>query len=259
MTGLNTIFKKLIWVSIIGVPLWFITAAFGYKFGVWGLGTGLKTMVFSWGKYVLFAGLAIGVIALLTSVMAKPRKTGGVILSLLAMAIPAFGLVKADGVRKTVASLPFIHDITTDTIDPPSFTATIMDARAKVAGVNSADYIGKIDGRDKKLVSELQSSGYGDIAPIVTSDTPALAYEKSLDALRALGFDVVTRNMEGGIIEATDTTFWYGFKDDIIVRIRVGEGGGSVVDMRSLSRIGGSDIGKNAQRVRAFSEILKDK
>ncbi|MEE9347410.1 MAG: DUF1499 domain-containing protein [Robiginitomaculum sp.] len=248
--------KKLAWLSIIGVPLWFVSAAFGYKFGVWGLGTGLKAMVFNWGKYVLFAGLGLGVLALIASVMSKPRKAGGIFVSLLAIAIPVLGLVKADGVRKTAQSLPFIHDITTDTINPPVFTSAIMDVRGAVKGVNTADYIGKLDGREKKPVADLQRAAYADIAPIVSGDSPALAYEKSLDALRALGFDVVTRDMAGGIIEATDTTFWYGFKDDIIVRVRPVEGGGSIIDMRSLSRVGGSDLGKNASRVRAFTKII---
>ena len=61
---------------------------------------------------------------------------------------------------------------------------------------------------------------------------------------------------ESGRIDATDTTFWYGFKDDITIRLRDSEGGGTIVDVRSLSRVGGSDLGKNAARIGEFLDRL---
>jgi uncharacterized protein (DUF1499 family) len=71
------------------------------------------------------------------------------------------------------------------------------------------------------------------------------------------GWKIHTEDAASGIIEATATTFWYGFKDDVIIRIRPAEGGGSVVDLRSISRIGGSDIGANAERIRKFMKSLQ--
>ena len=71
-----------------------------------------------------------------------------------------------------------------------------------------------------------------------------------------MGWTVHTQDIDSGLIEATATTFWYGFKDDIIIRIRAGEGGGSVLDMRSISRVGQSDLGANAKRIRKFVKAL---
>jgi uncharacterized protein (DUF1499 family) len=64
-----------------------------------------------------------------------------------------------------------------------------------------------------------------------------------------------TPNAGEGRIEATDTTFWFGFKDDIVVRIAA-TGHGSRLDVRSVSRVGVSDIGTNARRIRKFLKEL---
>jgi uncharacterized protein (DUF1499 family) len=60
-------------------------------------------------------------------------------------------------------------------------------------------------------------------------------------------------------VEATDTTFWFGFKDDVVVRVRAAEnGGGSIVDVRSVSRVGQSDLGLNAKRIGSILDGLRD-
>ena len=80
---------------------------------------------------------------------------------------------------------------------------------------------------------------------------PNEAVQKAIDAARALGWEVVASDAAAGRVEATDTTSWFGFKDDIVVRVRP-QPGGSRVDVRSASRVGRSDVGKNAERVRDF-------
>ena len=72
-----------------------------------------------------------------------------------------------------------------------------------------------------------------------------------------LNWEIVSSSREEGRIEATDTTAWWGFKDDIVIRI-VAEGNGSKLDIRSMSRVGKSDLGKNAERVRAFLAALAE-
>jgi uncharacterized protein (DUF1499 family) len=72
----------------------------------------------------------------------------------------------------------------------------------------------------------------------------------------AMGWDVVARAPEEGRLEAIDTTKWFGFHDDIVVRIRA-DGGGSRIDIRSKSRVGRSDLGVNARRIRDFIARLK--
>ena len=85
---------------------------------------------------------------------------------------------------------------------------------------------------------------------------PAIAFEHALEAARAQGWEIVDADESQGRIEATATTFWFGFKDDVVIRIR-GAGGGSAVDMRSKSRVGLSDTGTNAARIRDYFDKLR--
>jgi uncharacterized protein (DUF1499 family) len=81
---------------------------------------------------------------------------------------------------------------------------------------------------------------------------PAQTVQKAIDAARSLGWEIVSSDAPGGRIEATDTSMWFGFKDDVVVRVLPDPSGGSRVDVRSVSRVGTSDIGANAKRVREF-------
>jgi len=173
--------------------------------------------------------------------------------------VAVLGFVRLGAVQKKVASLPFIHDITTDTQNVPTFTNAILSERAKTEGVNTVDYVGKKDKPDGTLVSVLQSQAqaYADIRPLILEDDTAVVFGQAKAAVKQMGWAIKSENVEAGILEATDTTFWYGFKDDVVIRISPSEGGGSVVDVRSVSRIGGSDIGANAARIRKFLAIMK--
>jgi uncharacterized protein (DUF1499 family) len=81
---------------------------------------------------------------------------------------------------------------------------------------------------------------------------PDPAFDRAVDVLEGMGLEVVSKDPDDGRIEATATTFWFGFKDDVVVRIRPAEDGGSVVDLRSVSRVGVSDLGVNARRIGEF-------
>ena len=171
----------------------------------------------------------------------------------LAVAVGVAGLVWGASVQRTAGSLPFIHDITTDTQNPPVFEGRILAERGD--GSNPLDYVGKrVDSKDpsSELVSVLQTRSYPDIRTIISNREPADAQARAKAVAESLGWDI--KDEAPGRIEATATTFWYGFRDDIVIRIRPGSGGGSVVDLRSVSRVGGSDLGANAARIRAFTE-----
>ena len=142
--------------------------------------------------------------------------------------------------------MPAIHDITTDTIQPPPFLA-ILPLRA--GALNPADY----GGPD---VAAKQQQAYPDIGPLLLNVPPGRAFDRALAAAKAMGWELVASDPAGGRIEATDTTFWFGFKDDVVVRVTP-QPTGSRVDVRSLSRVGGGDIGANAARVRAFLAAVK--
>ena len=249
-------YHTLLGALIVLIPLFFLVSTLGVKFGIWDWKVGLG-LNFKYAPILLPALALSGVIGLLLAAIIQPRK--GFLISGLALIIGAAGLAHGAKVKKTVGSLPFIHDITTNTQDVPSFTQAIMSERAKVQGVNTVDYVGKKDKPDGTLVSVLQSQAeaYSDIRPLILKDDTSVVFGQAKAAVKQMGWTLKSENVETGIIEATDTTFWYGFKDDVVIRIRPSEGGGSVVDVRSISRVGGSDIGANAIRIRKFLDVMR--
>ena len=160
------------------------------------------------------------------------------VLGLVVFAIP-FQL------QRTARSVPPIHDITTDLENPPAFEA-IVPLRADAE--NSLE-------RSPELTRQ-QREGYPDLAPITLPTPRDQTFDKALGLAQTEGWQIVTADKSTGRIEAIDTTRWFGFKDDIVVRLTPW-GAGTRVDVRSVSRIGRSDIGTNARRIRRFLDGLR--
>ena len=158
----------------------------------------------------------------------------GIIAGFAVVGVPGAFLLSARG-------KPSIHDITTDPDDPPAFVA-ILPLRAGAA--NPPEYAGATAAAD-------QRRAYPDIQPLSLRVAKEEAFDRALGAARALGWDVVADDRASGRIEAVDTTFWFGFKDDVVIRItEVPVDGGTRVDVRSKSRVGRGDLGTNARRIR---------
>jgi uncharacterized protein (DUF1499 family) len=104
-------------------------------------------------------------------------------------------------------------------------------------------------------LARLTRDAYPDLVPRMLDVPPAAAFERALAAVSELGWALVAQDPSALRIEATDTTFWFRFKDDIVIRIRPAQNG-SIVDARSVSRVGGGDAGTNARRLRAFFDRL---
>jgi len=240
----------------LSLPLFFIIAALGTRWDWWSVKVGVRILPAEIGVKLIALTLCVGIISLILTLLAR-RKKRGLFVSALAIIFPLGALIGLGGTKAKVDRLPFIHDITTDTQNVPRFSQTIMDLRTQTLGVNSVEYIGKKDERDKELYSVLQTRAYPQIRPLVLSASPEQVFGQALATATQSGWTVHTQDLQAGLIEATDTSFWYGFKDDIIIRIQASEGGGSVLDMRSTSRIGKSDIGANAKRIREFMNALK--
>ena len=147
----------------------------------------------------------------------------------------------------TAQSVPAIHDITTDTENPPAFVS-ILPLRKDAP--NTADYGGP-------EIAAKQKAAYPDLTSAMLPLPPPPAFEHALRTARDMGWTIVDSNPGEGRIEATDTTFWFGFKDDIVIRI-VPADQGSRVDVRSVSRVGRSDVGTNAKRIRKYLKKLKE-
>jgi uncharacterized protein (DUF1499 family) len=105
-------------------------------------------------------------------------------------------------------------------------------------------------------VAELQRKAYPDIRPLELPVPPQQAFSKALAAAEAMGWEIVAQDPAAGRIEAVATTLWFDFKDDVVIRVAEA-GRGSRIDIRSKSRVGRSDIGTNARRIRAYLERLK--
>jgi uncharacterized protein (DUF1499 family) len=214
----------------------------GTRLGLWPWQTGLSLV--KWAAYTGFASGAAGLILLALHALPRWRKLGfGVPLFVIALSAVAFGppLYLLHEARK----LPPIHDITTDVEHPPQFVALLPERRKSP---NGAEYGGA-------AIAEQQKKGYPDIVSKQLALQPTDAFTHALEAARALGWRIVESDGIEGRIEATATTTWFGFEDDVVVRIRP-EAQGSRVDVRSASRVGKSDVGANAKRIREFLSKL---
>jgi hypothetical protein len=215
----------------------------GYRLGWWHFTTGFATL-----RIAAYCGLGAATISLIGGLAVSREHHQSLLF--LAVAGILSGLVIA-GVPWThmriVQEVPRIHDITTDTVNPPVFVS-ILPLRRDAP--NSALYEGP-------ALAAVQVSAYPDIRPLFLPEAPDAAFPHALMTARNMGWRIVDANSALGRIEAIDTTFWYGFKDDIVVRITPASGG-SRIDVRSVSRVGKSDVGTNAGRIRSYLRELAE-
>jgi uncharacterized protein (DUF1499 family) len=214
----------------------------GYRMQVWGLGVAFRMLAFG-AVLAGMGGIAAAIALLSPTLRRRPRVLPIAAVSLVAavIAVGTFG-----SWFMTARSVPGIHDITTDTDNPPAFVAL---RAARLAAPNGLDYGGA-------EVAAKQRTGYPDIQPVVLSIPPSDAYRRALVVARSMGWDIAAADSAAGRIEATATTAWYGFRDDVVIRVRP-DSTGTRLDLRSDSRLGGSDVGTNAARIRRFVERIK--
>jgi uncharacterized protein (DUF1499 family) len=222
-----------------------VLAGPGSRAELWYYRTGFTIL-----KWAAYGGLAAGVVSLAGCILARPGSgRRGFGLSLIGLLAAIIIVAVPLSYRQTAQRLPRIHDLTTDTETPPRFVALLL---LRKTAENPSEYGGPGIAAQQRLF-------YPEVIPLELSVPPDQAFKRALDAARSLGWRIVDENESEGRIEATDTTFWFGFKDDIVIRIARGNGGRrSRVDVRSVSRVGKSDIGTNARRIRAYLRKLRD-
>jgi uncharacterized protein (DUF1499 family) len=210
-----------------------------------GVDLDLVLIVFRYGFYAAAAAIALALATVLPTRPGEQRR--GFVAAVLALVIgvgaawsPAQWLLQA---RAT----PRINDVTTDTVRPP---AMVVTQQMRKGAVNPPAYPGE-------SAASLQRAAYPDIVPIVLPVAPADAFKRVDRVAMALGWDIVARAPAEGRLEAVDTTGWFGLQDDVVVRIRAEGKTGSRIDIRSKSRLGDSDFGSNASRIRTFMEMLR--
>jgi hypothetical protein len=228
-------------LSVIGL-LGFGGSGPGYRWGWWGYKTGISLV-----KYSSVISLAAVVVCLVGLALWQWKVfPQGMTPSLIGLVIGGCVLGLMLMWKHNLDSVPYIHDITTDTENPPLFVA-VLPLRA--GAENPAEYGGPELAKQQKV-------GYPDLKPGMVSSPPNVAFPRALQAAKDMGWEIVDSDPKSLRVEATDTTCWFGFKDDIVVRLSPSPTG-SRIDVRSVSRVGKSDVGTNARRINAYLARMK--
>jgi uncharacterized protein (DUF1499 family) len=218
-----------------------VASGFGYRGGFWTLAVAFPML--KYGVFVTIAGTAIALIGALITRPGSGRP--GFVAAGLATVLGAIAAGSVIAQYRVAMHAPPIHDITTDLTNPPVFVA-LRATRADAP--NGVDY----GGAD---VAAQQQSAFADIVPAVLPVPPGTTFDRALAAARDMGWQIASADSAAGRIEATATTTWFGFKDDIVIRVTAAPEG-SRVDVRSASRLGQGDAGTNARRVRQYLRRL---
>ena len=233
-------------VAVLLLPL----GALGARAELWTFLTGF--MFLGGGAILATIGVVVGIVGVILAREAgrpadRPGLFVGIVLSVLVL---AFLMAQFN----TASSVPPIHNISTDIADPPAFDRVV----ALREGANPLDYdasaMVELPG-EPVAYGELQLAAYPDVLTHESVVAPEQALEIAVAVLEAMGLEIVDTNPAEGRVEATATTFWFGFKDDMVVRIRP-TAEGSEVDVRSVSRVGQSDLGANAARIMVFLDAF---
>jgi uncharacterized protein (DUF1499 family) len=223
-----------------------IAAAAGpvYRFGLLPLESAIV---------LLAVGAGIGVVASLLCVVGanmlrRPGQFRNYALGWFGVLVGAGTFMAVYTLYQQAHSTPPIHDITTDPANPPAFV-TLLPERQK--SPNGVAY-------DAEHNVPLQLQAYADLNRITVTDRdPKQVFAAALAVARDQGWHIAAADADAGRIEATTTSFWWGFKDDVAVRVARTSEGNVRVDIRSASRVGEGDLGANAERVRKYLAALR--
>jgi uncharacterized protein (DUF1499 family) len=249
-------------VLALGLALVIAVAGPGARLGLWDWSFGLSLIRkvsapdaipgLPVPPLILAAGLAfMGAIAAFVS---KLMRVG--VFALVAAALAGAAISVPLKMRAAFEANPFIHDVTTDFDNPPAIIAAAGLPRAHPAEYRGSDPVPRAE--NGLTVAEAQRAAFPDIQPIMTTGTLEEARDRSRAVIAAMGMEILAEGPDGDQsgggwrIEAVNTSIWFGFKDDFIVRLSPRAEDGVRIDIRSKSRVGGSDFGANAARVRKF-------
>ena len=218
-----------------------IFSGIGYRLELYHFRIGFA--ILGWAFWSALAGAILSVAGLAVA-GGRPRRT--LVVALAGIAIGVVAAYVPWSFKQTAGSLPFIHDVSTDTENPPEFVAA---AKLRKPGDHPVAY-------DGKEVADLQHKAYADLAPLMTPASKEKVFEAAKAAFASMGMQLADADMAQGRIEANQTSLLYGFTDDMVVRI-ASAADATKVDVRSKSRVGRSDLGQNAKRIRLFLQKLK--
>lgn len=231
--------------GIISVVL-LASAPLGYRYGIFHLGPSFVSLLLGLviAVLVLLGSIVMGIVAIKNG-LAKNRN---LLIVALALSLVPIAFMTPQMIKGR--SAPPIHDISTDTVNPPQFDKVVQLRKAAHA-INPLKYG---EGEPSvKAYAAIQKKYYPQVKTLHTQLSVADATVHARDVLAAQGLHIVNVDADKGIVEAVATSRWFGFKDDLVVRIKPEDSGaGSIVDVRSVSRVGISDLGVNAHRIVKF-------
>jgi fatty-acyl-CoA synthase len=228
--------------------------ALGTKFGLWSWKTGFGAVIVNgpvqglgWAPALAMAAVAVSLVAVIVTISAGlwRRALAALLISLLTMG--AFIFIGGQA-RKA----PPIHDVATTWSEPLDFSPALITARGSEANLVEPDPVAP----SGKRIAEINEETCPGAKPVLVAKSAQDAYAAAKAALAAKGLAIVTDDPATGRLEATASSFWYGFKDDVVVRVQP-DGSGSRIDMRSVSRVGMSDLGQNCKRITALAAAMR--
>lgn len=249
-------------VLAIFVPIWCLAAALGTKFGFWTWEVGLGKMLGGIGVPLIGLMVLVTFITSLLVVFVKPRAGFAGLAAMWFVSLGASSV--ALNAVSLAKSLPPIHDISTNTRDPLLYSAQTITARGKNSNSVVPPGEASLPFNPKKLnnwsgrtLVEIQADAYPNIKTLVIEGQAAAPiYAKAVATAKSHGFKIVTQDATAMRIEGYAESFWFGFKDDLVIDVTP-FANGAQVDMRSTSRVGMSDLGANAKRIEAFLTAMK--
>jgi fatty-acyl-CoA synthase len=243
------------------VPLLLILAgAIGTKVGLWswkfGFGAIMVASPFGvgWAPALAILAIVVALVGVIVSISAGlwRRAMAALVISLLTMG--AFVYLGGQA-RKA----PPIHDVSTDWREPLAFSDRVKKQRGAEANPVEPDPV--VPDRAPALagqkISDVNAQTCPGAKPVLLPVAADRAYAIARRTIRKQrGLDIVTESPETGRIEATATSYWYGFKDDVVVRVQP-DGSGTRIDLRSVSRVGMSDLGANCKRITSLAAAMR--
>lgn len=209
-------------------------SALGTRFGLWPYTVGILLIAIS-----MAGSLLIQIVNALWLMRKPPLATKRCLRRASLYALPPLAIVAT--VLQNSTSGIVLHDVTTDTQNPPQFSA-LLEQR----GTDSNPTIYSAEKANK------QQELYPQLGSLKNSFSQQENFDQALKIATAMGWEIAASDAQSGIIEAVDTTFWFGFKDDIVIRCKALK-----IDLRSVSRVGESDLGANAKRIQSFLDNFK--
>ena len=246
--------ERLTWIALLlslGAVVLALFGALGSGWGLWPFQTGF--MMLEWAFY---AAVAAAVLAVAAWALGRRGEGSLTVVNLIALVVAVLFIGYMLNLVRISRAMPPIHDVTTNLDSVPRFF------RLSLREDNFAHVPAQDDPRLMRMAPvdrwrALHAQSYGDLRTVRVPWTVPETIEKAEALARDRGWEVASADPRG-VLEATATSTFFSFKDDIVLRALPNPAGGTSVDMRSVSRVGVSDLGVNARRIREFLADLQE-